>query len=67
MLSNPEGDTSRILVSIRLKFFKELQEYGANEVRLLTIPCSNQRVLAFLCGLIRMFVVKCTNKRRANR
>lgn len=32
MLSNPEGDTSRILVSIRLKFFKELQEYGANDL-----------------------------------
>lgn len=40
-LSNPDGDTSRILVSIRLKFFKELQEYGANDVSLLSSSSSS--------------------------
>lgn len=45
-LSNPDGDTSRILVSIRLKFFKELQEYGANDVSLL--PSSSSPLPLFL-------------------
>ena len=33
-ISNPDGDKSKLLVSISLKFYKELQDHGADEVRL---------------------------------
>ena len=32
-ISNPGGDKSKLLVSISLKFYKELQDHGADEVR----------------------------------
>uniref|UniRef100_A0A8C2DG27 Arp2/3 complex 34 kDa subunit n=1 Tax=Cyprinus carpio TaxID=7962 RepID=A0A8C2DG27_CYPCA len=31
-ISNPNGDKTKVMVSISLKFFKELQEHGANEL-----------------------------------
>jgi len=31
-ISNPDNDKSKLRVSISLKFFKELQEHGADEV-----------------------------------
>lgn len=31
-LSNPNQDRSKLVVSIQLKFYKELQEHGADEV-----------------------------------
>jgi actin related protein 2/3 complex subunit 2 len=31
-VSNPDGDRSKIMLSISLKFFKELQEHGTDEV-----------------------------------
>ena len=31
-LSNPEGDRSKLILSIQLKFYKELQEHGADEL-----------------------------------
>lgn len=33
-ISNPNGDKTKLMVSISLKFYKELQEHGADEVRL---------------------------------
>lgn len=33
-ISNPNGDKTKVMVSISLKFYKELQEHGADEVRL---------------------------------
>lgn len=32
-ISNPNGDKTKVMVSISLKFYKELQEHGADEVR----------------------------------
>lgn len=32
-ISNPDGDKTKVMVSISLKFYKELQEHGADEVR----------------------------------
>uniref|UniRef100_A0A8B9LTA3 Arp2/3 complex 34 kDa subunit n=1 Tax=Astyanax mexicanus TaxID=7994 RepID=A0A8B9LTA3_ASTMX len=32
-ISNPDGDKTKIMVSISLKFYKELQEHGADEVK----------------------------------
>ncbi len=41
-ISNPNGDKTKVMVSISLKFFKELQEHGANEVReIITKPVKN--------------------------
>ncbi|VDK53085.1 unnamed protein product [Gongylonema pulchrum] len=31
-VSNPDGDRSKIMLSISLKFYKELQEHGADEL-----------------------------------
>jgi len=31
-ISNPDGDKSKIRVSISLKFYKDLQEHGADEL-----------------------------------
>lgn len=31
-ISNPNGDKTKVMVSISLKFYKELQEHGADEV-----------------------------------
>lgn len=31
-ISNPDNDRSKLLVSISLKFYKELQDHGADEV-----------------------------------
>lgn len=31
-ISNPDNDKSKLLVSISLKFYKELQDHGADEV-----------------------------------
>jgi len=31
-ISNPDGDKSKLMVSISLKFYKELQDHGADEV-----------------------------------
>lgn len=31
-LSNPDGDKSKLLLSISLKFYKELQQHGADAV-----------------------------------
>jgi hypothetical protein len=33
-VSNPGGDKSKLLVSVQLKFYEELQKYGADEVGL---------------------------------
>uniref|UniRef100_A0A7N6B323 Arp2/3 complex 34 kDa subunit n=1 Tax=Anabas testudineus TaxID=64144 RepID=A0A7N6B323_ANATE len=33
-ISNPNGDKTKVMVSISLKFYKELQEHGADEGRL---------------------------------
>uniref|UniRef100_A0A671WTJ1 Actin related protein 2/3 complex, subunit 2 n=1 Tax=Sparus aurata TaxID=8175 RepID=A0A671WTJ1_SPAAU len=33
-ISNPNGDKTKVMVSISLKFYKELQEHGADEVSL---------------------------------
>uniref|UniRef100_A0A4W5NB32 Actin related protein 2/3 complex, subunit 2 n=1 Tax=Hucho hucho TaxID=62062 RepID=A0A4W5NB32_9TELE len=30
-ISNPDGDKTKLMVSISLKFYKELQEHGADE------------------------------------
>ncbi|KAF7241767.1 Actin-related protein 2/3 complex subunit 2 [Varanus komodoensis] len=30
-ISNPNGDKTKVMVSISLKFYKELQEHGADE------------------------------------
>uniref|UniRef100_A0A671P0S9 Arp2/3 complex 34 kDa subunit n=1 Tax=Sinocyclocheilus anshuiensis TaxID=1608454 RepID=A0A671P0S9_9TELE len=41
-ISNPSGDKTKVMVSISLKFFKELQEHGADEVRdIITKPVKN--------------------------
>lgn len=32
-ISNPGGDKTKVMISISLKFYKELQEHGADEVR----------------------------------
>lgn len=32
-ISNPSGDKTKVMISISLKFYKELQEHGADEVR----------------------------------
>ena len=32
-ISNPNGDKTKVMVSISLKFYKELQEHGADEVK----------------------------------
>lgn len=32
-ISNPNGDKTKVMVSISLKFYKELQAHGADEVR----------------------------------
>lgn len=32
-ISNPNGDKTKVMVSISLKFYKELQEHGADEVQ----------------------------------
>lgn len=32
-ISNPDNDRSKLIVSISLKFYKELQDHGADEVR----------------------------------
>uniref|UniRef100_A0A672MSW3 Arp2/3 complex 34 kDa subunit n=1 Tax=Sinocyclocheilus grahami TaxID=75366 RepID=A0A672MSW3_SINGR len=41
-ISNPNGDKTKVMVSISLKFFKELQEHGADEVReIITKPVKN--------------------------
>ncbi len=43
-ISNPNGEKSKVMVSISLKFFKELEEHGANEVReIITKPVKNQK------------------------
>uniref|UniRef100_A0A3Q0RGH0 Arp2/3 complex 34 kDa subunit n=1 Tax=Amphilophus citrinellus TaxID=61819 RepID=A0A3Q0RGH0_AMPCI len=34
-ISNPNGDKTKVMVSISLKFYKELQEHGADEFQLL--------------------------------
>uniref|UniRef100_A0A8B9JD66 Arp2/3 complex 34 kDa subunit n=1 Tax=Astyanax mexicanus TaxID=7994 RepID=A0A8B9JD66_ASTMX len=31
-ISNPNGDKTKVMISISLKFYKELQEHGADEV-----------------------------------
>lgn len=31
-ISNPNGDKTKVMVSISLKFYKELQDHGADEV-----------------------------------
>ena len=31
-ISNPNGEKTKVMVSISLKFYKELQEHGADEV-----------------------------------
>ena len=31
-ISNPDNDRSKLVVSISLKFYKELQDHGADEV-----------------------------------
>lgn len=33
-ISNPNGDKTKVMISISLKFYKELQEHGADEVKL---------------------------------
>lgn len=41
-ISNPNGDKTKVMVSISLKFYKELQEHGADEVReIITKPVIN--------------------------
>lgn len=37
-ISNPNGEKTKVMVSISLKFYKELQEHGADEV-----PRANDR------------------------
>lgn len=32
-ISNPNGDKTKVMVSISLKFYKELQEHGTDEVQ----------------------------------
>ena len=32
-LSNPNNERSKLLLSIQLKFYRELQEHGADEVK----------------------------------
>ncbi|XP_056409669.1 actin-related protein 2/3 complex subunit 2, partial [Hyla sarda] len=32
-ISNPNGDKAKIMISIALKFYKELQAHGTDEVR----------------------------------
>lgn len=32
-ISNPNGDKTKVMISISLKFYKELQEHGADEVK----------------------------------
>ncbi len=44
-ISNPNGEKSKVMVSISLKFFKELEEHGANEVReIITKPVKNHKI-----------------------
>lgn len=31
-MSNPDGDRSKLMLSIQLKFYRELQEHGADQV-----------------------------------
>ncbi|XP_016104634.1 actin-related protein 2/3 complex subunit 2-like [Sinocyclocheilus grahami] len=46
-ISNPNGDKTKVMVSISLKFFKELQEHGADEVReIITKPVKNMYIEA---------------------
>ncbi len=33
-MSNPDGDRSKLVLSIQLKFYRELQEHGADQVSL---------------------------------
>uniref|UniRef100_A0A672N1L6 Arp2/3 complex 34 kDa subunit n=1 Tax=Sinocyclocheilus grahami TaxID=75366 RepID=A0A672N1L6_SINGR len=51
-ISNPNGDKTKVMVSISLKFFKELQEHGADEVReIITKPLASHLCLClFLIG-----------------
>lgn len=57
-ISNPNGDKTKVMVSISLKFYKELQEHGADEVRCrnksglwnFEFRATNGVVSAFLCG-----------------
>lgn len=35
-MSNPGGDKSKLMLSIQLRFYQELQEHGADEVKKLT-------------------------------
>lgn len=32
-ISNPNGDKTKVMISISLKFYKELQDHGADEVK----------------------------------
>ncbi|VDM58079.1 unnamed protein product [Angiostrongylus costaricensis] len=45
-VSNPDGDKTKIRLSISLKFFKELQEHGADNVIPITHYCSSSFFVA---------------------
>lgn len=52
-ISNPNGDKTKVMVSISLKFYKELQEHGADEVRRRNksaVEWKKAHILLFLCG-----------------
>lgn len=53
-ISNPDNDRSKIMISISLKFYKELQAHGADEVGRLyddlrLLKNTNFRFKHFLC------------------
>ncbi|MGH0114450.1 UNVERIFIED_CONTAM: hypothetical protein FKN15_017750 [Acipenser sinensis] len=45
-ISNPNGEKSKVMVSISLKFYKELQNHGADEV----ILCNVMLCIVILCN-----------------
>ncbi len=46
-VSNPGGDKSKLLVSVQLKFYEELQKYGADEVWSVLFTCLKLSNLLF--------------------
>lgn len=46
-ISNPNGDKTKVMVSISLKFYKELQEHGADEVKH-TQACTHVRAYSYV-------------------
>lgn len=59
-ISNPNGDKTKVMVSISLKFYKELQEHGADEVRRRNeqaVEWKKDHLLLFLRG----FELRATN------